>query len=45
MDDIKKNPIRAAQGTAKREDRGKFYSPVDEVITVKDTLRVEKRTS
>lgn len=38
MDDIKKAPIRAEKGTAQASDRDKFYSPREEIISMRDTL-------
>jgi len=38
MDDIKKAPIRAEAGTAKASDRDKFYSPREEIISVRESI-------
>lgn len=38
MDDIKKSPIRSEPGQAKASDRDKFYSPKEEIISVRETL-------
>ncbi len=38
MDDIKSAPIRAESGTSKASDKDKFYSPRENVISVKETL-------
>lgn len=35
MDGIKKNPFPSAPGSAKASDRDKFYSPGDEVVTMR----------
>lgn len=38
MDDIKKAPIRAPQGSSQASDRDKFYSPREDIVSMKDTL-------
>jgi hypothetical protein len=43
MDEVQKNPIRAPAGQAQPSDRGKFYSPREEVISASETLAVRKR--
>lgn len=38
MDDIKKSPIRAEQGAAKASDKDKFYSPKEDILSVREDL-------
>lgn len=45
MEEIRKNPIRAPAGAAQRSDRGKFYSPKEEALSVRETAVIEKRSA
>jgi hypothetical protein len=38
VDDIRRSPIRAEAGAAKASDKDKFYSPREEIVSMKDTL-------
>ena len=42
MDDIKKNPIQIPGGAAQASDRGAFYSPKEQALTVKETFVRQK---
>lgn len=37
MDDIKKSPIRSEPGQAKASDRDKFYSPKEEMLSIRES--------
>lgn len=45
MEDIKKNPIRAQPGQAKAEDKGKFYSPHEEALSIREGGPVVRRAA